>query len=87
MELTLGITFAVLGAGFLHASWNALLKSSVGGDATLDTAAVVAGSSFWALLALPFVPLPQPAAWPFIAASSIIRPTYAASPPPGIPNT
>jgi drug/metabolite transporter (DMT)-like permease len=71
--LTAGITLAVLGAGFLHATWNALLKSSAGGDATLDTAAVVAGSSLWGLLALPFVPMPQPAAWLFIAASSVIH--------------
>jgi drug/metabolite transporter (DMT)-like permease len=71
--LTAGITLAVLAAGFLHASWNALLKSSAGGDATLDTAAVVAGSCVWGLLALPFVPVPQPAAWLFIAASSVIH--------------
>ena len=70
MELTTGITLAVLGAGFLHASWNALLKSSTGGDAMLDIAAVVAGSALWAMLLVPFVPLPQPTAWLFMAASS-----------------
>jgi drug/metabolite transporter (DMT)-like permease len=73
MELTAGITLAVLGAGFLHASWNALLKSSAGGDAMLDTAAVVAGSSLWAMLVVPFVPFPQPTAWIFMAASSAIH--------------
>jgi drug/metabolite transporter (DMT)-like permease len=72
-QLTAGITLAVLGAGILHATWNALLKSSSGGDSILDTAAVVAGSSFWGLLALPFVPLPHPAAWLFMAASSVIH--------------
>jgi drug/metabolite transporter (DMT)-like permease len=72
-QLTAGITLAVLAAGVLHATWNALLKSSTGGDATLDTAAVVAGSSLWGLLALPFVPMPQSAAWIFIAASSVIH--------------
>ena len=71
MELTLGVTLAVLGAGFLHAGWNALLKSSTGGDALLDTAAVVAGSSLCALALLAFVPLPDPAAWKFIAASAV----------------
>ncbi len=71
--LTAGITLAVLGAGVLHATWNALLKSSAGGDAMLDTAAVVAGSSLWGLLALPFVPIPQPEAWLFIATSSAIH--------------
>jgi len=71
--LTTGITLAVLGAGFLHASWNALLKSSTGGDAMLDIAAVVAGSALWAVLLVPFVPLPQPTAWLFMAASSVIH--------------
>ena len=73
MELTLGITLAVLGAGFLHAGWNALLKSSPGGDALLDTATVVAGSSVWGLAVVPFVPLPAVAAWPYMATSAVIH--------------
>jgi drug/metabolite transporter (DMT)-like permease len=73
MELTAGIALAVLGAGFLHAAWNALLKSSAGGDPMLDTAAVVAGSALWAGMLVPFVPLPNPSAWWFIAASSAIH--------------
>jgi drug/metabolite transporter (DMT)-like permease len=75
-ELTLGITLAVLGAGLLHASWNALLKTAPGGDPMLDTASVVAGSSVCALLVLPFVPLPAPAAWKFVAMSSTIHFAY-----------
>ena len=73
MELTFGITLAVLGAGFLHAGWNALLKSSPGGDALLDTATVVAGSSLWGLAVVPFVPLPAAAAWPYMATSAVIH--------------
>ena len=73
MELTLGITLAVLGAGFLHAGWNALLKSSPGGDALLDTATVVAGSALWGLAVVPFVPLPAGAAWPYMATSAVIH--------------
>src|SRR4030081_3359963 len=73
MELSLGVTLAVLGAGFLHASWNALLKSSAGGDALLDTAAVVAGSSLWGLVFVGLVPFPALKAWPYIAASSVIH--------------
>ncbi len=76
MELTLGVTLAVLGAGMLHAGWNALLKSAGGGDPLLDTATVVAGSTACSLLVLPFVPLPEPAAWPFIAASTVIHVAY-----------
>ncbi|HKW81647.1 MAG TPA: EamA family transporter [Casimicrobiaceae bacterium] len=73
MDLTLGVTLAVLAAGFLHAGWNALLKSSSGGDVLLDTAAVVAGSSLCALTMLAFVPRPGAAAWPFIAASATVH--------------
>lgn len=73
MELTLGVTLAVLGAGLLHAGWNALLKSAGGGDPLLDTATVVAGSTTCSLVALPFMPLPETGAWPFIAASTAIH--------------
>jgi drug/metabolite transporter (DMT)-like permease len=76
VELTLGVTFAVLGAGMLHAGWNALLKSAGGGDPLLDTATVVAGSTACSLLALPFVPLPYTGAWPFIATSTFIHVGY-----------
>ena len=56
-ELTFGVTLAVLGAGFLHALWNAMLKSAAG-DPMLDTALIVAGSSVVALFLLPFVGVP-----------------------------
>jgi drug/metabolite transporter (DMT)-like permease len=72
-ELTLGVTLAVLGAGLMHASWNALLKTARGGEPMLDTAAVVAGAALWSLIALPFAGLPGPAAWKFIALSSVIH--------------
>jgi drug/metabolite transporter (DMT)-like permease len=72
--LTLTITFAVLFAALLHASWNAMIKG--GGDVLLDTAAIVAGAG---LVALPFlfvVPLPALASWPYIAASVTIHVVY-----------
>jgi len=50
-----------------------LLKSSPGGDALLDTAAVVAGSSLWGLAVVPFVPFPAVAAWPYMAMSAVIH--------------
>ncbi len=74
--LSLGVTAAVLGAGLLHAGWNALLKTARGGDPMLDTAAVVAGSSVWAFAAVPFAGLPDPAAWKFVALSSTIHFAY-----------
>lgn len=70
--ISLPVTLAVLGAGFLHALWNALLKSA-GGDALLDTALIVAGASAAALVMLPFVPFPVAAAWPYIALSCVIH--------------
>jgi drug/metabolite transporter (DMT)-like permease len=42
----------------------------------LDTAAVVAGSAVWAVLALPFAGLPDPAAWTFMATSAAIHFAY-----------
>jgi drug/metabolite transporter (DMT)-like permease len=75
-ELTLGVTLAVLGAGLLHAGWNALVKSAPGGDALLDTATLVVGSAAWGLVCLPFAGLPDPAAWKFVAASAAIHFAY-----------
>lgn len=74
MELTLGVTLAVLGAALLHASWNALLKS--GRDSLLDTALVAFAGT---LVALPFalvVPAPEPEAWPYMAASVSVHLGY-----------
>jgi drug/metabolite transporter (DMT)-like permease len=73
LELTLGVTLAVLGAGLMHAGWNALLKSAGGGDPLLDTAMVVAGSTVWSLAVLPFVAMPETGAWPFILSSLVIH--------------
>ncbi len=66
-SLTLAVSFAVLLAALLHASWNAMIKG--GSDVLLDTAAIVVGA---ALVALPFVflvPLPTAQTWPYIGAS------------------
>ena len=77
MELSLGVTFAVLGAALLHASWNALLKS--GADPLYDTALVALSGS---LVALPLVLVlapPEPASWPYIAGSVAIHIGYYAT--------
>jgi drug/metabolite transporter (DMT)-like permease len=75
-ELTLAVTLAVLGAGLLHAGWNALLKSAPGGDALLDTATVVAGSGAWGLVAIPFVGIPDATAWTLMVLSVLIHWAY-----------
>ena len=72
--LSLTISFAVLFAALLHASWNAMIKG--GGDVLLDTAAIVAGAG---LVALPFiflVPVPAVESWPYIGASVTIHIVY-----------
>jgi len=74
LELTPGITLAVLGAALLHAAWNAMLKGSR--DTTLDMAIVVAGSGLVVVPLLPFVPLPAPASWPYLGASLVIHIGY-----------
>ena len=63
---SLGVTLAVLGAGLLHAGWNALIKSASGGDALLDTATIIGGSTLCSLVALPFLPFrsPRRGRWP-----------------------
>ena len=74
MELTLGVTFAVLGAALLHAAWNALLKS--GRDLLLDTALVAFAGTLLGLLLALAVPPPEPAAWPYIATSAVVHVGY-----------
>jgi drug/metabolite transporter (DMT)-like permease len=72
-QLTLGVTLAVLAAALLHAGWNALLKSAPGGDALLDMATVVAGSSLCGVAVAPFVGVPDPSAWKFAALSTALH--------------
>lgn len=74
MTLTWPVVAAVLFGALLHASWNALVKSSR--DKALDTAVIhLVGS----LVAMPLVLLvgwPDAAAWPYILASVVIHIGY-----------
>ncbi len=74
MALTWPIVCAVLFGAVLHASWNALVKSS--GDKSLDTALVHLLGAVVALPLLLWVGLPNAAAWPYIAASLVIHVGY-----------
>jgi drug/metabolite transporter (DMT)-like permease len=76
MELTLPVTLAVLGAALLHAAWNTLVKAA--DDKELDTCAVAAGAGGWALIILPFLPLPASASWPWLAGSAAVHILYFA---------
>jgi drug/metabolite transporter (DMT)-like permease len=63
--------FLVLFGAALHATWNAIIKA--GSDTLLDTILVTCGAASIAALALPFVPLPEKASWPYLAASVAIH--------------
>ncbi len=77
MELSPLVTALVLGAALLHASWNAIIKSSR--DVVLDTALVAAGASLLSLPLIGAMPIPASASWPFLAASISIHVGYFAT--------
>lgn len=68
------VTLMLLGAAALHATWNALIKGST--DRTATLLLVMAVSSVPAIVALPFLPLPAAAAWPYLAFSIAIHCLY-----------
>ena len=63
----------LLGAA-LHATWNVIIKA--GSDKLLDTILVTCGAATIAVLALPFVPLPEKASWPYLGTSVAIHFAY-----------
>ncbi|MES2973064.1 MAG: EamA family transporter [Pseudomonadota bacterium] len=74
MALTWPIICAVLVGALLHASWNALVKSS--DDKAMDTALIHLLGSLMAIPLVLVVGLPPPQAWPYIAASTVIHIGY-----------
>ena len=68
------VFLAVLAAAALHALWNTQAKS--GADRFLATMLVAIACGAIALPALPFVPLPAAAAWPWLLASGVIHIGY-----------
>jgi phosphonate utilization associated putative membrane protein len=74
MDLTWPVVLAVLFGALLHASWNALVKSST--DKALDTALINLLASFLAVPLVMLVGWPPAEAWPFIAASILIHIGY-----------
>jgi phosphonate utilization associated putative membrane protein len=74
MTLTWGVATAVLFGAMLHASWNALVKSST--DKALDTALIHIIGSLLGVPLLLLSGLPPAAAWPYILASVVIHIGY-----------
>jgi drug/metabolite transporter (DMT)-like permease len=67
----------VLGSAMLHASWNALLRA--GGDRLNAITVMSAVSALAGALAIPFLPQPATASWPFLAFSAIAECAYCAA--------
>lgn len=72
--MPLSLILLVLFAAALHATWNALVKSGV--DKQLDATMIALGAAVTAICCLPFFPMPNAAAWPFILGSICIHFTY-----------
>jgi drug/metabolite transporter (DMT)-like permease len=64
----------VLCAALLHASWNALLKSSA--DPLASLAVMTIGAGLGALPLIIYLPLPLAASWPYIAMSAVLHTGY-----------
>lgn len=72
--MTASITALVLFAAFLHASWNALLKS--GEDRLWSMTIMGVATSLAGLILAPFLPLPHPASWPYMLGSAVLHVGY-----------
>jgi len=72
--MAIDVMLAVLLGALLHAVWNAMIRGS--SNRTLDTVLVVTGAGVIMICALPFVPLPAAASWPYLIASGIIHVAY-----------
>lgn len=72
--MPISVQLVVLLAALLHASWNAIVKSSQ--DKFLDIVFVTASAAALSALVVPFLPLPDSASWGYIAASVGIHVFY-----------
>ncbi len=72
--MTIGVLLLVLAAALMHATWNALVKS--GRDRMIDLTVVIVGAGLLAACVLPFVGIPDPASWPWIAGSIVTHIGY-----------
>src|ERR1700716_3404270 len=68
------VLLIVLFAAALHATWNALVKGAP--DKLISMTAVVLGHVPFALLALPFAPLPEAASFPYIIGGAALHVGY-----------
>lgn len=74
MRLDPGVVALVLLAALLHACWNAVVKSD--SDRLVSMGLVMLAGALLGLAVVPFVPFPDPVAWPYLAASVLIHNFY-----------
>jgi drug/metabolite transporter (DMT)-like permease len=72
--LSLQVLAVVLFGALLHASWNMLVKARP--DKHLAAAVLYTTSGLLAAGALPFLPTPNAASWPYMAASTVLELLY-----------
>ena len=72
--MSFAVFLLVLGAAALHAGWNLVVKRAE--DKSHVSVMVAAIAGLLAGAALPFLPAPAPAAWPWIAASVALQVVY-----------
>ncbi|KAB0636442.1 multidrug DMT transporter permease [Burkholderia stagnalis] len=68
------ILFAVLSAALLHASWNALVRSS--GDRLWSATVLCIAMGLFAAVLIPFTPFPVAASWTCVVASAVLHVLY-----------
>ncbi|GJL82124.1 MAG: hypothetical protein DHS20C01_17580 [marine bacterium B5-7] len=74
MESNSFLIALVLLAALLHASWNALVR--IGGDRLIVLAAVNFTGTMIGATLIGFLPMPEPAAWPYLALSVVLHSGY-----------
>ena len=75
MALEGGVVALVLLTAVLHACWNAVVKSS--GDQLMAMTLVMGTGALAAGCLIPFVDLPERAAWPYLGLSVVVHTLYA----------
>lgn len=68
------LLLALCGSALLHAVWNAIIKG--GANKLFETVMKTGSGGLIALLAILYLPLPEPAAWPFLLGSVTIHIFY-----------
>ncbi|MDR3358096.1 MAG: DMT family transporter [Desulfovibrio sp.] len=72
--MSTSVIVIILGSAVLHAVWNVIIKG--GTDKLLETSLKALGGALLTLCCIPFLPLPAPASWPFLAGTACIHLFY-----------